>query len=258
MYAEERRAAIMRHLHTRGSVAVNDLAQEFDVTTETVRRDLDALAEDPRLRRVHGGAILAGSADDEPSVPQRAVMHVREKAAIAQAALELIPADQPSAIVLDSGTTTQCLCDLLGARPGLNVYTNSLLLASSAAHDPALTVHMTAGTVRGITQAVVGAETVQALADLHPDFAFVGCNGMSPTHGYTTPDSTEAAVKRQMVAAAATTVIVADSFKIDEVRAHTFARPDDIDVLVTDEGARGMADDLARRVIYAPLTAGAN
>lgn len=249
MYVEQRREAIVRKANAQGSVSVTDLARAFQVTTETVRRDLDALADDGLLKRVHGGALAIAGTGEEPSVPQRAVLNVAAKAQIARASLELIPSGRPATVVLDGGTTTQMLCDLLGQRPGLTVYTNSLLLASTAAQFSGLTVMMAAGQVRGLTQAVVGAETVATFANLHPDIAFLGCNGMTPEQGFTTPDVTEAAVKQQIAASAAVSVVVADYSKFGVVRTHTFARPDDIDVLVTDNPQA--CAGLAKRVIGA-------
>ena len=88
--------------------------------------------------------------------------------------------------------------------------------------------------MRGLTQATVGAPTVEALRDLRVDVAFLGTNGFSVSHGFSTPDPSEAAVKRAMVASANVVVVLADSSKAGADHLVSFARPDDVDVLITD------------------------
>ena len=97
-------------------------------------------------------------------------------------------------------------------------------------------VHLLGGRVRGLTQATVGGETVEALGRLHCDVVFLGTNGLTPTHGLSTPDPDEAAVKRAMVRSARRKVVLADSSKVGATLLISFASLSDIDVLVTDSG----------------------
>ena len=97
-------------------------------------------------------------------------------------------------------------------------------------------MHLLGGRVRGLTQATVGGETVEALGRLSCDVAFLGTNGLSPEHGLSTPDPDEAAVKRAMVRAARRRVVLADASKIGATLLVSFAALNDVEVLVTDSG----------------------
>jgi DeoR family transcriptional regulator, fructose operon transcriptional repressor len=96
---------------------------------------------------------------------------------------------------------------------------------------------MLGGRVRGVTQCAVGDETTRVLAELRVDVAFMGTNGITAEHGFSTPDAAEAAVKRAMVAAGQRVVVLADSTKLCRETLVRFARPADVDVLITDDGA---------------------
>lgn len=237
MYAEERQHAIAMLAREHGRVAVAELAQRFAVTTETVRRDLDALAAQGLLARVHGGAIPATKVRlEETTVPVREEAHAAEKRRIGQAALAFLPDRPGGTILLDAGTTTAMLAAALLPGTLSTVVTNSAPIASALATRHVADVHLLGGRVRGITQACVGAPTVEALRELRVDVAFLGTNGFSPSHGFSTPDPSEAAVKRAMVASANLVVVLGDSSKSGTDYLVSFARLTDADVLVTDSG----------------------
>lgn len=234
MYAAERRQAIASHVTSRGRASVTELAARFDVTTETVRRDLDRLARHGLLERVHGGAIPAGTLPLERALEDRQVLRASEKDAIAAAALELLP--PRGSICLDGGTTTHALARQLPHDSQLQVLTNSIPITTLLATRSSLELHVLGGRVRGITQAMVGDATALALGALRPTVLFLGTNGLSLA-GATTPDPHEAAAKRAMVRAAATVVVVTDSTKLGVEHLQVHATLDEIDVLVTDRGA---------------------
>ena len=237
MYAEERQRTIVNLALRYDRVAVTELAERFSVTTETIRRDLDVLDRRGILRRVHGGAVPAENVRlVETAVTDREPAFSQQKARIAQAALQLLPTGSGSTVLLDSGTTTARLATAMAANQTHTVVTNSVAIASQLALSPTGTVHLLGGRVRGITQATVGGETVDALSRLHCDVAFLGTNGVSVDHGLSTPDHDEAAVKRAMVSAARKIVVLADSSKLGASLLVTFASLRDVDVLVTDSG----------------------
>jgi transcriptional regulator, DeoR family len=236
VYAEERQQAIAQLAHANGRVVVSDLAQRFGVTTETVRRDLDTLATLGILSRVHGGAVPVDKVRlVEVGLPDREIARTAEKERIALAALSLLPRPGGT-ILIDAGTTTARLAEALPPGALTTVVTNSVPIASGLAVRQVADIQLLGGRVRGLTQATVGAPTVEALRDLRVDVAFMGTNGFSPDHGFSTPDPSEAAVKRAMVASARTIVVLADSSKAGTDYLVSFARPDDVDVLVTDAG----------------------
>lgn len=236
MYAEERQQAIAQLVTQRGRVSVADLATEFAVTTETVRRDLSLLERAGVLQRVHGGAVPSGAlAGLEAALSERDAEHPREKEQIARAALGLLPRGEAT-IVIDAGSTTVRLASLLPSDRRLVVVTHAVPVAARLAGLPNVELHLLPGRVRPSTQAAVGADTVTALGRIRADVAFVGTNGISVEHGLSTPDLEEAATKRALVAAARRTVVVADASKVGQETAQRFADLADIDVIVTDAG----------------------
>ena len=237
MYAEERQHAIATLVAERGRVAVSAVADEFGVTTETVRRDLALLERVGLLQRVHGGAVPAGAFTlVEPGLAERHGHRAESKRKIAAAALDLLPGNDGS-LILDGGSTTAALADVLPADRRLYVATNSVPLAGRLSVAAGIRLHVLGGRVRGITQTAVGESTIRALADLRTDVAFLGTNGISTTHGFSTPDEAEAATKRAMTRAAQRVIVLADSSKLGREHLIRFADVADIDALVTDDEA---------------------
>jgi DeoR family transcriptional regulator, fructose operon transcriptional repressor len=235
MYAEERLQLIVARARAQDRVDVAALAAELEVTPETVRRDLTSLERQGLLRRVHGGAIPVERLGFEPAVGQRAEHHQEEKDRIAKAAIAELPAQ--GAILLDSGTTTARIAELLPLESELTVVTNSLPIALTLSVRPNLQVLITGGRVRSRTLAAVGDWAGTTLGSVRVDVAFLGANGVSAVHGLTTPDQTEAAAKRAMIHAARRPVVVADHSKLGTDYFARFGELDSIDTLITDAGA---------------------
>lgn len=245
MYAEERQLAIAQLVGDRGRVSVADIAERFDVTTETVRRDLSALEGMGLVRRVHGGAVPASTmAELEAGVGERDRANTAQKHRIAQAALALLP-PPGSTILVDAGTTTSRFARALPHDHRLTVVTHAVPVAGRLAGRPQIDLHLLPGRVRPNTQAAVGAETVTALSRLRVEVCFLATNGFSVTHGLSTPDHDEAAVKRAMTSAARKVVCLADSSKLGVETTVRFAELRDIDVLVTDAD---IDDDVAKEI----------
>jgi DeoR family transcriptional regulator, fructose operon transcriptional repressor len=237
VYAEERQHAIATLVTERGRLAVTAVAEEFGVTTETVRRDLSILERAGMVRRVHGGAVPAGALTlVETGLGERHGTRTEAKRAIAAAAISLLPAADGS-VLLDGGSTTAALAEVLPTDRRLYVATNSVPIAARLSASPAVTLHVLGGRVRGITQTAVGDATVRALRDLRLDVVFLGTNGISAGHGFSTPDEAEAATKRAMVRAAQRVIVLADSSKLGREHLVRFAAVEDVDFLVTDGGA---------------------
>ena len=241
MFAEERQMLIASQVTEEGRVTVADLATRFDITPETVRRDLDTLETDRRLRRVHGGAVaLDRLSMSEASLAERQTQRFDEKSRIAAAAAAMIPASPTGSIILDAGTTTERLADLLAgwaplaAGDQLLVITNAIPIAYKLSSNEEIQLHILGGRVRGLTRAVIGAGTTEQLDALRPDIAFVGANGVDADFGLSTPDTAEAAVKKAIVRSARRVVALADSSKLSEKTLVRFAVLSDIDTLITD------------------------
>lgn len=241
MYATERQQAIARLLREQGRVAVIELARVFDVTTETVRRDLDQLESAGALRRVHGGAVAPERGSIvEPSLAERLGRGGEAKTAIGLRALDALGAGFRGSVYLDAGTTTAAVAAQLvttASSRGIacDVVTHSMSIAHDLAGSDDIGLTVIGGRVRGVTAAAVGAETVRAVEGLRPDVAFLGANGLSAAFGASTPDPDEAAVKRAIVRAARRVVLVADVDKFDRELLVSFAPLAALDVIVADE-----------------------
>lgn len=236
MYAEERQQAMAQLLNQHGRLSVSRLAEEFTVTTETVRRDLSALERIGLARRVHGGAVPASAlAVIESGLVERQQANAAAKAAIAAAAVDLLP-PPGSMVVLDAGTTTERLAALLPRTHALTVVTHAVPVAARLAGHPQIDLHLLPGRVRAKTQAAVGADTVAALAELRADVVFLATNGIDVDSGLTTPDHDEAATKRAIASAGRRVVVLADASKVGVESSRRFAALSDVDVLVTDTG----------------------
>lgn len=246
LYAEERQQAIAELVAQRGRLSVTALAEEYAVTTETVRRDLSALERAGVLRRVHGGAVPASALSAlESKMSERDLTHADEKDRIAKAAVALLPPSGGS-VLLDAGTTIARVAMMLPRDLRLTVVTNAVPIAARLAGSPNVNLHLLPGRVRSTTHAAVGEDTVEALGRLRADVAFLGTNGISREHGLSTPDHTEAAVKRAMVASAHRVVVLLDSSKLGREHTVRFAELADVDVVVTDSGADGDQLDALR------------
>lgn len=234
MYAAERQAEIARLALRDGRVEVAELATLFGVTAETIRRDLSALEERGRLRRVHGGALPVERLQVEAGLAERAASMAAEKERIAKAALPWVP--ETGSIAVDAGTTTAALAELMPGNCDLTVVTSSLPIGLTLAAHPGLTVFTIGGRVRGRTLAQVDRWALRSLGETNVDVAFMATNGLSAERGLSTPDVAEAAVKEAMIASAGQVVLLADHTKYGVSCFSRFGTLTDVDVIITDSG----------------------
>jgi DeoR family transcriptional regulator, fructose operon transcriptional repressor len=245
MYAEQRHWAILEQARKDGRVDVSVLASQFDITTETVRRDLTFLERRGELRRVHGGAIPVERLGFEPGVKARDSVMTAEKNRIAKAALDLVP--EEGAILLDAGTTVARMANILPVDRELTVVTHSVTTALSLSGRGNITLMLVGGRLRGRTLAAVDSWALHALGDVYVDVAFMATNGLSHERGLTTSDSAEAMVKRAAISAARRTIVLADHTKVGNDHFARFGSLSDVDTLITDEGLDAQVADEIRR-----------
>ena len=240
MYAEERRRQIASLTAVEGRVNVTELSERFEVTAETIRRDLAVLDREGVVHRVHGGAVASQTFQTaELTLDTRQRSASGAKAAIARAALDFLPHGGGS-IFLDAGTTINAFAELIGKQypqAQFNIVSNSLPIALSLASNGVPDVQLLGGTVRAITQAVVGDTALRTLAMMRADVAFIGTNALTLDHGLSTADSQEAAIKSAFVTNAHKVVVMCDSSKLGNDYLVSFASAADIDVVITDAAA---------------------
>ncbi|HLP23544.1 MAG TPA: DeoR/GlpR family DNA-binding transcription regulator [Microbacteriaceae bacterium] len=232
MYAPERQQAILTRARRDGRVEVRSLAEDFNVTPETIRRDLTLMERRGLVQRAHGGAIPMERLSIEPPVADREGLLTSEKERIARAALAEIP--ENGSVLFDAGTTTARLAELLPTETNLTVVTNSLPIAAQLATRPNIDLHVLGGHVRQLTLATVGAWANETLRKVAVDVAFIGTNGITASRGLTTPDIEEARVKSQLIASARRTVVLADHTKFGREDFGVVAPLAAIDCIITD------------------------
>ncbi|MER5493558.1 DeoR/GlpR family DNA-binding transcription regulator [Streptomyces sp. NPDC002454] len=262
LLAEQRRALIVDEVRRRGGVRVNELTRKLGVSDMTVRRDLDALARQGVLEKVHGGAVpVVEASTHEPGFEAKSALELSAKEDIARAAAELVAPG--TAIALSGGTTTFALAHHLLDVPELTVVTNSVRVADvfHAAHRNSgqrqglATVVLTGG-VRTPSDSLVGPVADQAIAALHFDVLFLGVHGISVGAGLSTPNLAEAETNRRLVRSARRVVVVADHTKWGTVGLSSFASLDQVDTLVTDAGLSADARSEIAEVLPELIVAG--
>lgn len=234
LLAEERRRKILMLLETEGRVTVNDLVRRFDVSTVTMRADLDILAENGALVRSHGGAVRRLDPVQDYSVAFKETIHHAEKVRIGQAAAGLLKPNQT--IILDSGTTTLQVARHIKQQKlkGLTVVTNALNIANELVDAPNVSLIMLGGILRQVSNSFVGPQAERMLAALHADHLFLGVDGLDLEVGPTTPDILEAELNSLMIAVSTEVTIVADSSKIGRRSLSTIGSLSAIHRLITD------------------------
>jgi DeoR/GlpR family transcriptional regulator of sugar metabolism len=264
MLARHRQSLILQAVRSDGSARVSDLTQRLGVSDMTIRRDLEVLARDGLVEKVHGGAVLPGTpASHEPSFDAKLVLEQPEKTAIARAAASLVTPG--TAVALAAGTTTFALAQCLLDVPGLTIVTNSLrvtnLFSGSRSLDGTSDSVVLTGGVRTPSDALVGPIADLTIRSLHFDLLFLGCHGFDIDAGLTTPNLAEAETNRTFIRVARKVVVLADHTKWGLVSLSSFARMDEVDVLITDDmlpvDARVQTADQVGEMIYAESMASA-
>ncbi|MGW8192001.1 transcriptional repressor AgaR [Sphingomonas hankookensis] len=237
----ERRQQISALVRERGSVQVAPLASRFGVSMQTIRKDLHYLEKRGVAERSYGGAISADAVNvvAEPPLETKRASNIDEKARIGALAASMVqPGDS---IVLDSGTTTLQIAHHLPDDEDITVLTNDLDILCALARKERIRVVMLGGTLRRRNRAFYGAQTENALDDLHVDKLFLGVDGFDLERGITTHFEPEAMLNRKMVKAARQVIAVTDKSKFGRVCLHRILNVAEIDDLITDgDDAEGM------------------
>jgi len=244
--APQRRQRILDIVSGRRAARLEDLSLALGVSTATVRRDLDELAAQGLLRRVHGGAV-ATERSSEPHFEVKVAEAAEEKERIAARAVSLLAPDET--IYLDSGSTTLAVARLLRGWDRLTVVTNSLPIANElGGQGPRLI--LIGGEYRPTSQAFVGPLSRHLLEHVHVSKALVGTYALSLEDGLSTTDASEAFTKALALDRATEVIVLADSRKLGTTSFAHAGRLDQVDVLVTDAQINDhVARDLQQRGI---------
>lgn len=219
MLTSERKALILDRLAGEGRVLAADLARDWAVSEDTIRRDLRDLAAEGRLVRVHGGALPLSPT--HLPLARRMSLRADEKIVLGQAGAALVQAGQ--IVLVDGGTTHLALIAAIPADLAFTLVTHSPGIAAAAERFAQARILLLGGEVFRHSMVALGAATLAALDRIQPDLAFVGVTGVHETAGLTTGDHEEALFKARMIGRAAETAVLVTGDKIGRASPYAIA-----------------------------------
>ncbi len=234
MNVDERRQRIMEFLHSQGFGNVTSLAKELKVSEVTIRTDLSALEEQNKVSRIHGGAVLVTESGRSRNFEERTHINQNKKRWIARRAADQVSNHQT--IILDASTTAYFIAEYLKNHQGLTVFTNGIEVAFKLAENLSNRVILTGGVLRVETASLAGQFGESILNGVRASQAFLSCTGWSSNLEAMDDDLFEVQLKKEMVNAAESLIIVADSSKFSKKGVTSFAPLSRVDMIITDDG----------------------
>jgi DeoR family transcriptional regulator, fructose operon transcriptional repressor len=230
--AAERHRNIVELINKRDSVRVTELSQIFNVTEETIRRDLEKLERDHLLRRSHGGAVSLQKEISEVSYIEREITNADQKKAIAREAVKMIEPGEK--IVLDASTTAWYMAQEILNQP-LTVITNSLNVSLALSRKEQVNVISVGGILSPKSLSFVGPLASRSLSTYHVNKAFISCQGIQLESGITDSNEWQALLRKEIISIAEKTILLVDSSKF---QTRTFVQITntitEIDCIITD------------------------
>ncbi len=236
-----RQSEILELARAEGRVVVEDLAQRFDVTLQTIRRDLTELADSGHLDRVHGGAVPKTGVSNL-GYDQRRRMNEGAKAAIARDCAAALPDN--CSIILNLGTTTEAVAQELLHHRNITVVTNNMNVANTLVANPGCEIMVAGGALRRSDGGLVGELTTQFFEQFKVDYAVIGVSALDRDGDLLDFDLAEVRVSKAIIRQARQTFLVCDHSKLDRSAPAKLASLAEITSLFTDAP---LPPDLARK-----------
>lgn len=232
MFDIERRNKIISLLYDKRSLLVQDAADMFGVTRETIRRDLKLLESQGFIIRTHGGAVLSDDIKNEAPLNIREAINTAGKDTIGKCASKII--NNGDTIILDASTSSLYVAKNIKSKKGLTVITNAerILLELSSCKD--ITLISTGGILRPTSLSYVGRAAENAISSYHADKLFLSCKGFSPKFGLTDSSEQESEIRKTMIKCSEKVIFLCDRTKFERIGYVKTARIEDIDVMITD------------------------
>ncbi|MBS0390523.1 MAG: DeoR/GlpR transcriptional regulator [Proteobacteria bacterium] len=227
-----RQLQLLQELRQRHSASVEALAERLGVTLQTVRRDVQRLAEQGLVTRFHGGVRMPGSTVENLAHTQREILNAEGKARIARAVAAQVP--QGCSLILNIGTTTEAIARALMQHRGLRVITNNLNVAAILCGNPDCEVIVAGGVVRARDRAIVGEAAVDFMRQFRVDIAVIGISGIESDGTLRDYDLREVKVAQTIIAQAREVWLAADHSKFNRPAMVQLAQLSQIDRLFTD------------------------
>ncbi len=232
MNLSQRQQQILQRVQQQGFVSIDDLVASFNVTPQTVRRDINALCDLGVLRRFHGGAGLPSSVENI-AYPARQILNLEEKQRIAQLVAQHIP--DKSSLFINLGTTTEEVAKALADHTGLRVITNNLNVATLLSDKPGFEVIITGGLVRHRDRGIVGEATVDFIKQFKVDFGVIGISGIDLDGTLLDFDYREVRVSQAIIANSRNVLLVADHSKFSRSAMVRLGHISEVSMLFTDD-----------------------
>jgi DeoR/GlpR family transcriptional regulator of sugar metabolism len=248
MMPTQRRQAILAQVREQAAVSAEQLARQFGVSVETIRRDLGRLQRDGLLERVYGGATRPSGRSSEGSFAARSTRHIERKRAIAALAASLVEPEET--IVIDIGTTALEVARALPSGFRGRVLTNSVPAAMELSGRDDIELLLSGGQIRPGDGACSGAHAESFFAEFYADRAFLGSGGVHPGAGLTDYHPAEVVTRRTIIEHTAKSYVLADSSKLGVIAVRRVCQLDQVAAVLTDdaENAAAYADLAAEGV----------
>ena len=232
MTPNPRQALLLDEVRAKGTVSVEALAEQFDVTLQTVRRDVKLLSDEGLLARFHGGVRVPSSTTENIAYRQRQQLNEQAKQRIARAVAKAVP--ENCSLIINIGTTTEAIARELLRHKGLRVITNNLNVAAILSDNPDCEVIVAGGIVRSRDRGIVGEVTVDFIAQFKVDIGLIGISGIEEDGSLRDFDYREVKVARAIIEHSREVWLAADHSKFNRPAMVELARLAQIDMLFTD------------------------
>lgn len=242
MTLNPRQTALLEEVRSQGFASIDELARKFGVTLQTVRRDVNLLAENGMLARFHGGVRMEGSTTENIAYRQRQVLNAEGKARIARAVAAAVP--EGCSLILNIGTTVEEVARALIHHRGLRVITNNLNVANILADNSDCEVIVAGGVLRSRDRGIVGEATVEFIRQFKVDIGLIGISGIEADGTLRDYDFREVKVARTIMEHSREVWLAADASKFNRQAMVELAPLSSIDRLFTDERLQAPFDTM--------------
>lgn len=232
MLAIERKREILAILQREKSVLVSELSQKYDVTEETIRRDLDKLEKEGYVKKTYGGAVLKQKINEDIPFKVREKTNISQKQKIAKTVVSMI--EDGESIMLDSSSTSFMIARSLKHLHDLTVITNSVEILIELSRNKNIKVISTGGLLRESAFSLGGSDATHFLSKFNVDKTILSCKGINMQKGITESNEVEAEIKSTMRECAKQTIWAIDSSKFDKISFITFNQFREGDIVVTE------------------------
>ncbi len=232
MLAIERKREILARLAADGKVIVSELARDFDVSEETIRRDLEKLDHEGLASKTYGGAVAKHNSSLDIPYNVREGVNVLEKQAISEKVAELI--SDGERIMLDSSSTALYVLKAIKSKKDLTVVTNSVKILLELADKQDWTVLSTGGVLKKGALSLNGSSAEKMINSYHVNTVICSCRGLDTALGVTDSNENDSLIKQAMIASAERKILALDSEKFDKKSFVKVCDAKDIDIIVTD------------------------